>query len=109
MCYHRYGKGKKAKHAHESADLPIASNSDEINEMECLLFFRTCIVDRDIEILKIKLIQTVDFRQGLIRKKETIFHKAFPFYFVRPELVMILFRSSEFNMPNSMFINIFFQ
>lgn len=103
IAYHRYGKGKKTNHDRESADLPIVSDSEEINELECLLFFRTCVVDRDIDILKIKLVQTLEFRQRLIRKKETIFHKAFPFYFIRPELVMILFRSSEFNILNSVY------
>lgn len=60
---------------------------DEVDELDFLLFFKTCVVDRDIEDLKEKLAQSIEIREKLIRKKDTKFHKIFPFYFVEPTLV----------------------
>lgn len=93
ISYHRYGKAKKTNRERDVEEAIDSNNEPDINEMECLLFFRNCVIDRDIEILKIKLNQTVEMRQRLIKKKETIFNKAFPFYFIRPELVKDLFLS----------------
>lgn len=71
-----------------------AANNEEVvlseaEELEYMLFFRTCVVDRDMEILKIKLSQTIALREKSVKK--ATFHKAFPFYFVRPELVSVKF------------------
>lgn len=59
-------------------------------EYSCLLFFKTCLIDRDKEILKIKMQQTIDLREATIRKRETKFIESFPFYFVSPDLVTFL-------------------
>lgn len=65
----------------------LIDQSNDIDEMEFLLFFKTCLVDRDIDILKIRLSQSVELRESLIKKNETKFHKVFPFYFIKPTLV----------------------
>lgn len=59
----------------------------ESEEQEALLFFRTCIVDRDVDELKIKMQRTIKIREALIKKKGTLFHQTFPFYFIMPTLV----------------------
>lgn len=56
-------------------------------EMAIFLYFRTCIVDKEKEILKIKMKQTISARETAIKKKGTIFYQHFPFYFVDSELV----------------------
>lgn len=60
---------------------------DAIDELAFLLFFKTCIVDRDLNELKQRLEQSIEMRQKLINKKDTEFHKLFPFYFIDPLLV----------------------
>lgn len=62
-------------------------SDDEIDELQFLLFFKTCLVQRDLDILKIKLKQSIDMCERLMEKKGTEFHKTFPFYFVEPSLV----------------------
>lgn len=71
----------------------------EADEKEALLFFRTCILDRDMDELKNKLQQTIKVREALIKKKGTIFHQLFPFYFVEPTLIIFDFeiRSPDLN------------
>lgn len=56
-------------------------------EKDALLFFRTCIVDRDLIDLKNKMRRTIKLREVLMKKKGTIFHQMFPFYFIEPTLV----------------------
>lgn len=66
-------------------------SDDEVNEISYLLYFKTCLVDRDLEILKIKLAQTIEMREKLLNKKGISIHKTFPFYFVQPNLVSTFF------------------
>lgn len=66
-----------------------AASDDEIDELQYLLYFKTCIVDRDLDILKIKLKQSIEMRERLMEKKGTEFHKTFPFFFINPSLVSI--------------------
>lgn len=61
----------------------------EMDELEFMLFFKSCLVDRDFDVLKIRLKQSIGMRETLLKKKGTEFHKSFPFYFVRPELVSL--------------------
>lgn len=58
------------------------------DEYSFLLFFKTCLLDRDKEILKIKMQQSIALRETTIRKRETKFIEVFPFYFVSPDLVL---------------------
>lgn len=71
----------------------------EAEEKEALLFFRTCILGRDMDELKNKMQRTIKVREALIRKKGTIFHQVFPFYFVEPTLIIFDFkiRSPDLN------------
>lgn len=57
-------------------------------EMAIFLYFRTCVVSKEKQILKIKLKQTIKQREAAIKKKGTVFFQSFPFYFVDPELVL---------------------
>lgn len=57
-------------------------------EMAYLAYFKTCLVERDKEILKIKMQQSICLRKKVIRKREIKFVESFPFYFVSPDLVL---------------------
>lgn len=82
----RIGKKKVAEHTQDTE--AIESDEDaEIDELQFLLYFKTCLVDRDLDILKIKLKQSIKMRERLMEKKDTEFHKLFPFFFVHPPLV----------------------
>lgn len=61
----------------------------EKDELEFQLYFKTCLVERDLDILKIKLKQSIKMRQSN-QKQNTGFHKTFPFYFIQPTLVSLL-------------------
>lgn len=71
----------------------------EAQEKEILLFFRTCILDRDMDELKVNMQRTIKVREALIRKKGTIFHQTFPFYFIDPKLILFdyMIRSPALN------------
>lgn len=56
-------------------------------ELENLLFFKTCIVSRNRDVLELKMKNTIALREKAIKKHETKFVEIFPFYFVEPELV----------------------
>lgn len=58
-------------------------------ELEYLLYFRTCIVDREKDILRLKLQKSIKLREKIIEKRDTVFHQSFPFYFTNPEMVDI--------------------
>lgn len=66
-------------------------SDDAIDELAFLLFFKTCIVERDVDELKKRLELSIDMREKLINKKDTEFHKLFPFYFIDPLLVSTFF------------------
>lgn len=95
ICYTKYKKPatKKGRLGRNGDDNNCNNNNndDEIDELEFLLFFKSCIVDRDREILKIKLKQSIEMREALVRKKDTQFHKVFPFYFIDPTLILFDF------------------
>lgn len=80
--------GQSGNNDDDGHDIDTHSD-DAIDEVAFLLFFKTCIVERDVDELKKRLEQSIDMRQNLINKKETEFHKVFPFYFVEPSLVSI--------------------
>ncbi|XP_055309647.1 uncharacterized protein LOC129573285 [Sitodiplosis mosellana] len=89
---------KKGKNADKEKD---ASKDNEVGivekafqklsleeELACLAYYKTCIVERDKEILKIKMKQSIYLREKVIRKRETKFVESFPFYFVSPDLIL---------------------
>lgn len=93
MVYRKYGK-KDLVNAIANMNLTESNDKPpELTEKEkedALLFLRTCIVDRDLMVLKTKLEQTIEIREEMIKKKKGIkFYVEFPFYFVNPELVRI--------------------
>lgn len=94
ICYLKFKKplrkGKK-KVAEQAVDTePVQSDDEaEIDELQFLLYFKTCLVDRDLDILKIKLKQSIQMREQLMEKKGTEFHKTFPFFFIQPSLVRL--------------------
>lgn len=99
--YRKYGKtttkrGRKSSNDYgqrevstgiEVMTLETINENQTIDESEILLFFRTCVLDRDLETLKMKLVETIELRENVIKKKNTIFYREFPFYFYRPDLV----------------------
>lgn len=94
LIYQKYGKATKKTDENENAVTKLPQSESEKSsgitideELAFLLYFRTCIVDRDKEVLKVKLKQTIAMREKLIKKKDTCFHKVFPFYFISPDLV----------------------
>lgn len=62
-------------------------SDNAIDELAFLLFFKTCIVERDVDELKKRLELSIEMREELINSKDTEFHKLFPFYFIDPLLV----------------------
>lgn len=105
MLYRKYGKSKKKKEkpneykngvgetnetsdndGFESLKVAVAQMSLE-KELSCLLYFKTCLVEKEIDILKIKMRQTIDLREKVLRKNDVKFFEAFSFYFVAPDLV----------------------
>lgn len=99
LIYRRYNKPRKdeAKANEKQNDSTQVPEVDNVakhfgqmtleEEYSCLLFFKTCLIDRDKDILKIKMQQTIQLREKTIRKRETKFIESFPFYFVSPDLV----------------------
>lgn len=95
VCYLKFkkplrkGKKKVAAHTDDTGRIEhVESDEDgEIDELQFLLYFKTCLVERDLDILKIKLKQSIQMRERLMENKGTEFHKTFPFFFVQPSLV----------------------
>lgn len=83
-------------------EITIADNDDDVDgavggshrvdelteegELEYKLFFRTCIVARDKDILKIRLKKSIKLRETMMKEKEEFF-QIFPFYFIDSDLV----------------------
>lgn len=95
IVYQKYGK-KDLPKAIENINL--SDGDDEISDSQPLteeeindlmLFFRTCIVRRDKEILKEKLTKTIEYREQQIKKKGVKFFELFPFYFIDVDLVCL--------------------
>lgn len=93
MIYQKYGKGLAEEEKSADSDGSGSESEKSFNELtyneelEHLLFFRTCVVKRDKEILKIRMKQTVALRDKMLKKEETKFPEMFPFYFIEPDLV----------------------
>lgn len=56
-------------------------------ELAHLLYFKTCLVHREKEVVKIRMEQAISFREATIRKREVKFFESFPFYVISPDLV----------------------
>lgn len=97
ICYAKYRKPTNRRLKRNETDLPAADENENIvdngqsdvdlDELNFLLYFKTCLVDRDLEILKIKLAQSIKIRESLLEKKIVDLHKTFPFFFIEPKLV----------------------
>lgn len=92
FVYHKYGKGVRGEENSQNNEPESEANRSSTDltyneELEHLLFFRTCEVNRDKEVLKIRMKQTVALREKTLKKNETKFPEMFPFYFVEPDLV----------------------
>lgn len=98
--YKKHGQGQQDL-AQSMANMELSddSMSEPITEEELksiMLFFRTCIVAKERNDLKVKLRKTVKQREEMIKKKGIQFFEVFPFYFIDPSFVSsltsILFR-----------------
>lgn len=93
LCYLKFkkplrqAKKRVAAHSEETGGAIESDEDAEIDELQFLLYFKTCLVDRDLDILKIKLKQSIGMRERLMANKGTEFHKLFPLFFVQPHLV----------------------
>lgn len=67
--------------------LSLEANDTEDNETDHLYFFRTCVVESNLSALKERMSKTIALREKVIKQKNTIFFKCFPFYFCQPDLV----------------------
>lgn len=88
--YHKKGLVKTMSNLVLESDDAEDSLSPE-EETTAFLYFRTCIVNKEKDLLKIKLKQTIKAREAAIKKKGTVFFQSFPFYFVDPELVCLFY------------------
>lgn len=96
FVYHKYGKGVREEENSQNNEPESEADKSSTDltyneELEHLLFFRTCVVNRDKEVLKIRMKQTVAMREKTLKKNETKFPEMFPFYFVEPDLVSAFF------------------
>lgn len=92
LNYRKYGKNnpKKVREEIDQELQPVIEQLEEMTleeELQTLIYFKTCSVGKDVDILKIRLSRTVDLREKVLRKRETKFAESFPFYFVDPNLV----------------------
>lgn len=101
LYYRKYAKANKkiesqkgiASESTQDLNHAVAEITEDIEslsleeELSNLLYFKSCIVDKEKNILKIKMQQTIALREKTIRKRETTFIESFPFYFVDPDLV----------------------
>lgn len=106
LLYRKYGKTNKKdqpKENERSGDDLTGNGDTEVGnitagietltlqeELQYLLYFKTCMIERDKDVLKIKMQQTIKLREATIRKREVKFFESFPFYFVSPDLVNIV-------------------
>lgn len=95
LTYRKYAKqNKKSQEEEDNVLAPVVDSMATMTieeELQTLLFFKTCSVNREMDILKIKLDRSVSLREKAIRKRETKFAESFPFYFVSPDLVRVSF------------------
>lgn len=91
LNYRKYAKNHKKPQENENQELvSVVEQMEEMTvdeELQMLLFFKTCSIEKDMDILKIKLNRSVKLREKIIRKRETKFAESLPFYFVAPDLV----------------------
>lgn len=92
LNYRKYGKNnpKKVREEIDQELQPVIEQLEEMTleeELQTLIYFKTCSVGKDVDILKIRLSRTVDLREKVLRKRETKFAESFPFYFIDPQLV----------------------
>lgn len=104
LYYKRYRKEKPkhnangnnvGKEKNTSEDKEVVAVEEQLQklsleeELVYLAYFKTCLVARDKDILKIKMKQSISLREKVIRRREIKFVESFPFYFVSPDLVMV--------------------
>lgn len=71
-------------------DFLVDAENMAINDekkQEYMLFFKTCLLPRDLGRLENALKATIAFRRQLCREKKNEFEQMFPFFFAHPDLV----------------------
>lgn len=76
LNYRKYGKNnpKKVREENDKELQPVVEQLKEMTleeELQTLIYFKTCSVEKDVDILKIKLSRTVSLREKVLRKRET--------------------------------------
>lgn len=111
LFYRKYHRKRKDENTNNLNDEVLSHSNEDVStivdefhkltvdeESQYLAYFKVCIVKRDLDILKIKLKQSIELREKTIRKRETKFVESFPFYFVEPSLVIIFILPSNISM-----------
>lgn len=93
LCYRKYGKGKAKGSGIQTQDivdeLTLICDKMTLEEQnELALFFKTFVIKPDnVEILKSKMRETIEYREKVVKQHETKFGQLFPMYFLDPSLV----------------------
>lgn len=90
LNYQKYIQQSRKEARENENQNELVEQLEEISladELSYLLYFKTCIVEKEKDILKIKMEKTITLREKVIKKHETKFLESFPFYFVSPDLV----------------------
>lgn len=69
----------------EQSDPRAATNTDELMQ-----FFKNCLVEQQMDELKAKMAEFVDFRRQILANPPEPICKIFSFYFVDPDLVNMI-------------------
>lgn len=100
--YLKYGPKPKRLNSQKDINLiveNIASNLEALQvteeeesegaEEELKIYFESIVVGDDLDAVKTKMLDTIDFRVKTIKNRSTKFGQIFPMYFTHPELVNI--------------------
>lgn len=67
--------------------IQLAEEEEEENELK--LYFESVVVNEDLNPIKTKMRETIEFREKMIKNRSTKFGQIFPMYFTHPILVNI--------------------
>lgn len=67
--------------------VPVSEHLTEDEESDLVLFFRTCVISNNMDVMKEKLMQSIGFRSRLLMDKTTNIHEAFGFFYISSDLV----------------------
>lgn len=87
-------KRKEVKQNQIFAEILVEDVSNYLTEAEkqkYLLYFKMCVLPKEIDLLKEIMRKTIEYRKELIGANNQEIQEIFPFYFTTPELVLFDF------------------